>query len=182
MSLPYVSALASVFLIAAPLNVSPEELKGADRRAYEKATSEGSLSTSCSTTSPDFVFWAGETPSTIEVGGTSRPVPFERHKVGDYLSKPYQCRTTAGLLTLTTKLTHSISDSECGAGNDFIARTAISHVGSYTDDFLVDGCGGTSGLLIQGKRVLFCRMPDDGKPGVGHCTEAADAAGSRQLR
>ena len=177
MSLPYVSALASVFLIAVPLHVSSEELKGA-----EKATSEGSLSTSCSTTSPNFVFWAGETPSTIEVGGTSRPVQFERHKVGDYLSKPYRCRTTAGLLTLTTKLTHSISDSECGAGNDFIARIAISHIGSYSDDFLVDGCGGTSGLLIQGKRVLLCRMPDDGKPGVGHCTEAADAAGPRRLR
>ena len=178
----YVLAVISASLPAVSLHVSAEELRGADRRAYERATSQGSLSTSCRDGSPDFVFWAGKTPSTIEVGGKLQPVQFEQHRVGDYISKPYRCQTSAGLLTITTKLTHSISNSQCGAGNDFIARFAVSHVGSYLDDFLVDGCGGTSGLLIQGKHVLFCRMPDDDKAGVGHCAEAADAAGPRQLR
>lgn len=55
----------SVFLAAAPLPVSAETLKGAARRAYEKATREGRVSTSCQAGSPDFVFWAGETPSAI---------------------------------------------------------------------------------------------------------------------
>ena len=178
----YVLAVVIASLPAVPLHVSAEELRGADRRAYERATSEGSLSTSCRSGTSDFVFWAGKTPSTIEVGGKLQPVQFEQHRVGDYISKPYRCQTSAGLLTITTKLTHSISNSQCGAGNDFIARFAVSHVGSYLDDFLVDGCGGTSGLLIQGKHVLFCRMPDDDKAGVGHCAEAADAAGPRQLR
>ena len=182
MRLPLVLAVVSVFLSAMALHVSAEELKGAARRAYEKATREGGLSTSCSTGSPDFVFWAGETPSTIEVAGKPQPVQFEQHKVGDYISKPYRCQTRAGLLTITTKLTHTVSNSQCGAGNDFIARFAVLHVGSYSDDFLVDGCGGTSGLLIQGKHVLLCRMPDDDKAGVGHCAEAADAPGPRQLR
>ena len=182
MRLPHVLAVVGVFLSASPLHASAEELSGAARRAYEKATSEGSLSTSCSTGSPDFVFWAGDAPSTLEVAGKSRPVRFEQHKVGDYVSKPYRCQTSAGLLTITTKLTHTISNSECGAGKDFIATFAVSHVGSYSDDFLVDGCAGTSGLLIQGNHVLLCRMPDDDKAGVGHCADAADAAGPRQLR
>ena len=182
MRLPHVLIVISVSLSAVPLHVSAEELRGTARRAYEKATSDGSLSTSCSAGSPDFVFWAGKTPSTIEVAGNSQPVRFEQHRVGDYISRPYRCQTSAGLLTITTKLTHSISNSQCGAGNDFIARFEVSHVGSYSDDFLVDGCGGTSGLLIQRKHVLFCRMPDDDKAGVGHCAEAADAAGPRQIR
>ncbi len=179
---PHALAMIGVSLYAVPLHVSAEELRGATRRAYEKATSEGSLSTSCVAGSPDFVSWAGETPSTIEVGGKAKPVQFEQHRVGDYIGKPYRCQTSAGSLTMTTKLTHSVSNSQCGAGNDFIARFAISHVGSYSDDFLVDGCGGTSGLLIQGKHVLSCRMPDDDKARVGHCAEAADATGPRQLR
>ena len=182
MRLSHILAIVSVFLSAIPLHVSAEELRSAARRAYEKATSEGSLSTSCSPGSPDFVFWAGETPSTIEVAGKLQPVRFERHRVGDYISRPYRCQTRAGLMTMTTKLTHTISNAQCGAGNDFIARFAVSHVGSYSDDFLVDGCGGASGLLIQGKHVLLCRMPDDDKAGVGHCAEAADAPGPRQLR
>jgi hypothetical protein len=174
--------MISVSLSAVPLHVSAEELRGAARQAYERATSEGSLSTSCSAGSPDFVFWAGTTPSTIEVGGKLQPVQFEHHRVGDYVSKPYQCQMSAGQLTMTTKLTHSISNAQCGAGNDFIAKFAVSNLGSYSDNFLVDGCGGTSGLLIQGKHVLFCRMPDGDKAGVGHCAEAADAAGPRELR
>lgn len=182
MRLPLVLAMVSVSLAAVPLPVSAEELKGAARQAYEKATSEGSLATSCSAGSPDFIFWAGTTPSTVEVGGKPRPVRFEHHRVGDYVGKPYRCQTSAGRLTMTTKLTHSVSNSQCGAGDDFIARFAVAHLGSYSDDFLVDGCGGTSGLLIQGKHVLFCRMPDGDKAGVGHCAEAADAAGPRQLR
>jgi hypothetical protein len=181
MRLPHALAMIGVLLSALPSRVPAEELRGAARRAYEKATSEGSLSTSCSAGSPDFVFWAGAAPATIKVEGKPRPVQFEQHKVGDYIRTPYRCQTGAGHLTMTTKLTHSISNSQCGAGNDFIARFAVSHVGSYSDDFLVDGCGGTSGLLIQGKHVLFCRMPDV-KPGVGYCAEAADAAGPRQLR
>ncbi len=172
--------LISVFLFAVPVHVSAEELRGAARRAYEKATSEGSFSTSCSAGSSDFVFWAGETPSTVEIQGKPQAIQFEQHRVGDYISKPYNCQTSADLLTITTKLTHSISNSQCGAGNNFIVRFAISGVGSYSDNFLVDGCGGTSGLLIKGKDVLFCRMRDDDK--VGHCAEAADAAGPRQLR
>jgi hypothetical protein len=182
MRLPHVLALLSVFLSGVPLHASADELRGAARRAYEKATSEGALSTSCSAGSPDFVFWAGKTPITLEVGGRLQPIKFERHRVGDYISRPYRCRTRAGLLTIATKLTHSISNSQCGAGNDFIARFAVSRVGSYTDDFLVDGCGASSGLLIQGKHVLFCRLPDDDQAGVGRCAEAADAAGPRQLR
>ena len=181
MRLPHVLTVISGVLSAVPLHVSAEELRGAARRAYEKATSEGSPSTSCRAGSP-FMFWAGQTPSTIEAGGKPQPVRFEHQRVGDYISKPYRCQTSAGLLTLTTKLTHSISNSQCGAGNDFIARFAVSGVGSYSDDFLVDGCGGTSGLLIQGKHVLLCRMPDDDKAGMGHCAEAADTAGPRQLR
>ena len=182
MRLIHASALIIISLSLVSLHVSAEELRGADRRAYEKATSEGSLSTSCSAGSPDFVFWAGRTPSTIEVGEKPRPVQFEQHKVGDYISKPYQCQTIAGLLTIRTKLTHNISNSQCGAGNNFIAVFAVSRVGSYSDDFLVDGCGGTSGLLITGKRVLLCRLSDDDKAGVGRCAEAADAAGPRQLQ
>ena len=182
MRLTYVLTMISVFSSAVPLHISAEELRGAARRAYEKATSEGSLSTSCSAGSPDFVFWAGKTPSTVEVGGKTLAVQFEQHRVGDYISKPYQCQTSAGLLTITTRLTHSLSNSQCGAGNDFIARFAFSHFGSYSDDFLADGCGGTSGLLIQGKHVLLCREPDDDKADVGHCAEAANAAGPRQLR
>ena len=58
-----VLAMVGVSLYAVPLHVSAQELKGAARRAYEKATSEGSLSTSCVAGSPDFVFWAGETAS-----------------------------------------------------------------------------------------------------------------------
>ena len=182
MRLPYALAMIGVLLSGLPLQVSAEELRGAARRAYETATSEGSLSTSCRAGSPDFVFWAGETPSTLDVEGKTQPVQFEQHKVGDYIGKPYRCQTSAGLLTITTTLTHRISNSQCGAGNDFIARFAVSHVGSYSDDFLVDGCGGTSGLLIQGRRVLFCRMPDDDKAGVGHCAEAGDGVGPRRLR
>ncbi len=181
MRLHYILAVIGVFLVAGP-HVSAEELRGAARRAYEKATSEGSLSTSCKAGSPDFVFWAGEAPSIIEVEGKPQAVRFEQHRVGDYISKPYRCQTSAGVLTITTKLTHSISNSQCGAGNDFIAKFAVSHVGSYSDDFLVDGCGGTSGLFIRGKHVLLCRMPDDDKAGVGHCAEAADSPGPRQLR
>ncbi len=172
----------SVLLSAVPLYVPAEVLRGQARRAYEKATSEGGLSTSCGADSPDFVFWAGESPSTLEVGGKPQPIRFERHRVGDYISKLYRCRTPAGLLTMTTRLTHSISNAQCGAGNDFIARIAVSHLGSYSDHFLVDGCGGTSGLLLRGRHVLLCRMPDGDKAGVGHCAEAADAAGPRQLR
>jgi len=182
MRLLSVLAMISVSLSAVPLHVSAEELKGAARQAYEKATREGSLSTSCSAASPDFLFWAGNTPSAIEVGGKPQPVQFEHHRVGDYVSKPYQCQTSAGQLTMTTQLTHSISNAQCGAGNNFIARFAIAHLGSFADNFLVDGCGGTSGLLIEGKHVLFCRLPDGDKAGVGHCAEAADAAGPRQLR
>jgi hypothetical protein len=182
MRLPQGLIVLSALLTAAPLPVSAEVLRGAARRAYETATSEGSLTTSCKAGSADFVFWAGETPKAIEAGGQPRPVPFEHHKVGDYISRPYRCRTSAGLLTITTRLTHSISNSQCGAGNDFIARFAVAHAGSYSDDFLVDGCGGTTGLLIQGRHVLFCRLPDDDKTGVGHCAEAADALGPRQLR
>ena len=182
MRLPCVLAMISACLSAVPLHVSAEELRGAARRAYEKATSEGSLSTSCIGGSRDFVFWAGKTPSTVEVGGELQPVRFEQHRVGDYTSKPYRCQTSAGPLTLITTLTHSISNSQCGAGNDFVARFTVSHVGSYSDDFLMDGCGGTSGLVIQGKHVLFCRMPDDDNAGVGRYTDAADAAGPRQLR
>lgn len=107
---------------------------------------------------------------------------FEHHKVGDYITKPYRCQTNSGLLTITTELTHSISNVQCGAGNRFIARFSVSHLGAYFDDFLVDGCGGTSGLLIRGKHVLLCRMPDEDKAHVGHCAEAVDAAGPRQLR
>ena len=180
MRLLYVLAVISVCAALSP--VSGEELRGAARRAYEKATSEGSLSTSCSPGSPDFVFWAGTAPSTVEVAGKTQPVQFEQHRVGDYLGKPYECQTSAGLLTITTKLTHSISNAQCGAGNDFVARFAIAQVGSYTDNFLVDGCGGTNGLLIRGKHILFCRMPDNGKAGVGQCAEFADAPGPRQLR
>ena len=102
MRLPYVLAMISVSLSAVPLHVSAEELRGAARRAYEKATSEGSLSTSCSAGSPDFVFWAGTAPSTIEVGGQLQPVQFEQHRLGDYISKPYRCQTSAGQLTMTT--------------------------------------------------------------------------------
>ena len=169
-------------LSAVPLPVSSEELRGAARRAYEKVTSEGSLATSCVAGSPDFVFWAGETPSKMKIGGTLQPVRFEQHKVGDYIGKPYRCQTSAGLLTIRTKLTHSISNSQCGAGNNFIAKFAITDVGSYSDHFLVDGCGGTSGLLVRGNHVLLCRMPDDEKAGVGHCAEAGDTAGPTQLR
>jgi len=182
MRLPSVLAMISLSLSVVPLHVSAEELRGAARQAYEKATSEGSLSTSCSAGSPDFVFWAGNTPSTIEVGGKPQPVQFEHHRVGDYVGTPYRCQTSAGQLTMTTKLTHSISNAQCGAGNNFIARFAVLHLGSYSDNFLVDGCGGTSGFLIQGKHVLLCRLPDGDKAGVGHCAEAADAAGLRQLR
>ena len=182
MRLPHVLIVISCALSAVSLHVSAEELSGAARRAYEKATSDGSLSTSCSAGSPNFVFWAGKAPSAIEVAGNPQPVHFEQHKVGDYISTPYRCQTSAGVLTITTKLTHSISNSQCGAGNDFIARFEVSHLGSYSDDFLVDGCGGTSGLLIQGKYILFCRMPDDDEASVGHCAKAADAAGPRQLR
>ena len=182
MRLTAVVATIVVSLFAVASHVSAEELKGAARRAYEKATSEGSLSTSCSAASPDFVFWAGDAPSKIEVGGTSRPVRFERHQVGDYVHKPYQCQTSAGPLTMTTKLAHSISNSQCGAGNDFVARFTVPHVGSYADDFLVDGCGGTSGLLIQGDHVLLCRMNDGDPAGVGRCVEATDGVGPRRLR
>ena len=182
MRLPHALAMIGVYLSGLPSHVSAEELKGAARRAYEKATSEGSLSTSCSAGSTDFVFWAGRIPSAIDVEGKTEPVQFEQHRVGDHIGKPYRCQTGAGLLTITTKLTHSISSSRCGADDDFIARFAVWHVGSYSDDFLVDGCGGTSGLLVQGRHVLFCRMPDDDKAGVGHCAEAADAAGPRRLR
>jgi hypothetical protein len=124
----------------------------------------------------------GRTTVGHRVGGQPQPVQFEQHRVGDYIRRPYRCRTSAGVLTITTKLTHSISNSQCGAGNDFIARFTVAHVGSYSDDFLVDGCGGTTGLLIQGRHVLPCRLPEDDKTGVGHCAEAADAAGPRQLR
>jgi hypothetical protein len=182
MRLTFLLATISVSLSAVSLHVAAEELRGAARHAYEKATSEGSLSTSCSAASPDFVFWAGDTPSTIEVDGKPQPVQFEHHRVGDYIRKPYQCQTSAGRLTMTTKLTHTISNAQCGAGNDFVARFAVPHLGSYSDDFLVDGCGGTSGLLIRGERVLFCRMNDGDKAGVGRCAEAADAAGPRRLR
>ena len=171
-----------VSLCAASFHVSGEELRGAARRAYEKATSEGTLSTSCDANAPGFVFWAGDTPSTIEVGGEARAVRFEHHKVGDYLREPYACQTRAGRLTITTKLTHSISNSQCGAGNDFIARFAVAGRGSYADDFLVDGCGGTTGLFIEGERVLLCRMNDGDQPGVGRCAEAADGPGPRRLR
>ena len=182
MRLPYVLALISVSVSAVPMHVSAEVLRGAARRAYEKATSEGSLSTACSAGSPQFIFWAGKAPSTIEVGGKPQPVQFEQHRVGDFISKPYRCQTSAGPLTMTTRLTHNISNSQCAAGNDFVARFAVPHVGSYSGEFLVDGCGGTSGLLIEGRHVLLCRMPDDDTAGGGHCAEAADAAGPRRLR
>ncbi len=182
MRLPHVVAMIGVCLSVVPLHVSAEELRGASRRAYEKATSEGSVSTSCGAGSPGFVFWAGTAPSTIEVGGTPQPVQFEQHRVGDYISKPFRCQTSAGELMMTTKLTHSVSNSQCGAGNRFLARFVVAPIGSYSDDFLADGCGGTSGLLIQGRHVLFCRMSDSDKAGVGHCAEAADAAGPRELR
>ena len=182
MRLPCALAAIGVSLVALPLHASAQELKGADRRAYETATSEGSLSTSCSAGPSGFVFWAGDAPSTLEVDGRSQPVQFERHKVGDYIGRPYRCRTSAGQLTLTTRLTHTISNSQCGTGNDFVARFVVAHVGSYSDDFLVDGCGGTSGLLIRGTQVLVCRMPDDGKAGVGQCAEATDGMGLRPPR
>ena len=181
MRLGWVLALAGV-LSDVPLHLSAEELHGAARRAYEEATREGVVSTYCAAGSADFVFWAGRAPARLEVGGTLRPVTFEQHKVGDYVSKPYKCQTSAGLLTITTKLTHSISNVQCGAGNDFVARFAIQHVGSYTDDFLVDGCGGTFGRLIQGRHVLLCRLSDDDHDDVGHCAEFNDAPGPRQLR
>ena len=171
-----------VALIAVSLQVSAEELKGASRRAYEKATSEGALSTSCSAASPDFVFWAGDTPSTLEVKGKSQPVRFERHKVGEFVRTPFTCQTSTGRLTVKTTLTHAISNAQCGAGNDFIARFVVPPLGSYSDDFLVDGCGGTSGVFIHGDRVLLCRMKDGDQAGVGRCEEAADAAGPRRLR
>lgn len=182
MRLTHALAVIGVFLSAAPPHAEAEELKGAARRAYEKATREGSLSTSCSAGSAGFLFWAGTAPSTIEVGGKQRPVQFEQHRVGDYLGKPYRCQTSVGQMTVTTELTHSISNSQCGAGNDFIAKFVVAQVGSYSDHFLVDGCGGTSGLLIQGTHVLFCRKPDDETGSVGHCAEAPDAAGPRELR
>ena len=172
----------SISLSAVSLTVSAEEPKGASRRAYEKATSEGMISTSCSAASPDFVFWAGDTPSTIEVDGKSQPIHFEHHKVGDYVRKPYQCQTSTGRLALTTRLTHTISNAQCGAGNDFIAKFAVPPLGSYLDDFLVDGCGGTTGLLIHGDRVLLCRMNDGDRAGVGRCEEAVDGIGPRRLR
>ena len=93
MRLAYALAMISVYLSGLPLRVSAEELRGAARRAYEKTTSEGSLSTSCSAGSPDFVFWAGKTPSSISVEGKTQPVQFEQHRVGDYISKPYRCQT-----------------------------------------------------------------------------------------
>ena len=130
MRLPHVLAVISVFSSAIPLHVSAEELRGAARRAYEKATSEGSLSTSCIAGSPGFVFWAGETPSTIEVEGKQLPVQFEHHRVGDFIGKSYRCLTSSGLLAVTTKLTHSISNSQCGAGNDFIASGLIPSLGA----------------------------------------------------
>ena len=169
-------------LSAAPWRVSAEELKGAARRAYETATRQGDLWTSCSAGSPDFVLWAGEAPSVIEAGGASQPVRFQHHRVGDFIHAPYRCRTASGLLTLTTKLTHSISNSQCGAGEDFKAKVAVANLGSYSDDFLVEGCGGTSGLLVRGRHVLLCRMPDGGEAGVGRCVEAADSVGPRRLR
>ncbi len=182
MRLPCLAAAVGVSLLAASLHASAEELKGAARRDYERTTSEGSLSTYCSAGPQGFAFWAGDAPSTLEVDGRSQPVQFERHKVGDYLGSPYRCQTSAGPLTLTTKLTHTISDSQCGAGNDFVARFVVAHVGSYSQDFLVDGCGGTSGVLIRGRQVLLCRMDDGGKAGVGQCAEATDGPGPRRLR
>ena len=175
-------ATIGVILSALPLpDVSAEELRGAARREYERVTSEGSLFTSCSANSGYFVFWAGKQPSVLDFEGKSRPIQFEHHKVGDYVRQSYQCHTAEGLLTMTTRLTHSISNSQCGAGNDFIAKVSVSHLGSYSDDFLVDGCGGTSGLLLRGKHVLLCRMPDDDKAVAGHCAEGTDAMGPREL-
>lgn len=182
MRLPLILAVIGMFLSAVPLDASAEELKGAARREYEKVTSEGSLSMSCGAGLSDFVFWAGDAPSIIEVGGKAQPVQFEGHKVGDYINKPYQCKISTAQLTMTTKLTHSISNSQCGAGNKFTATFAVSQVGSYSRDFLVDGCGGTSGILIHGNHVLLCHMPDGGTPGVGHCAEAVDDAFPKYLR
>jgi hypothetical protein len=182
MRLPLIFAMICMFLSTVILDASAEELKGEARREYEKITSDGSLSMSCAAGLSDFVFWAGDAPSIIEVGGKAQPVQFETHKVGDYINKPYQCKISSPQLTMKTKLTHSISNSQCGAGNKFIVTFAVSQVGSYSKDFLVDGCGGTSGVLIQGKHVLLCRMSDVGTPRVGHCAEAVDEAGPIHLR
>ncbi len=174
--------MVGVLMAGGSVGASAEELKGAARRAYETATREGVVSTACRAGSAGFVFWAGTAPSSVEARGKTEAVRFEQHKVGDFVRTAYRCQTGAGALTIRTKLTHSISNSQCGAGNDFIATFAVAHVGSFSDDFLVDGCGGTTGLLIEGTHVLFCRMADDDTSGVGHCAEAADAAGARQLR
>ncbi len=181
MRLTYVLALIGVCFSAFPLhNASAEELKGAARREYEKTTSEGNFYTSCSATA-DFVFWSGQTPSMIDVEGKQQPVHFEAHKIGDYIKKPYQCQTAEGLLSLTTQLTHSISNIQCGAGNWFFATVSVAHLGSYSDEFLVDGCGNTFGLLITGKHVLLCNLPFSNDMVVAHCAEAADAKGPRTL-
>ena len=182
MRLLHLLAIIDVCLFALPSHVSAEELTGAARRAYEKTTSDGSFFTSCRAGSDDFVFWAGKTPSALDVEGKTQAVQFEAHKVGDYIRKPYRCRTAEGTLTITTKLTHSISNVQCGAGNWFIARLSVSHLGSYSDEFLVDGCAVTSGLLVRGKHVLLCNMPNDDKSVLGHCAEGADAAGPRELQ
>ena len=174
--------LTGVLLSSLAPNVVPaEELKGADRREYERLTSEGSFSTSCSATAEYTALWAGEKPSVLEIDGKQRPVQFEAHKVGDYIKTPFRCQTADGPLTIKMKLTHSISNSECGAANVFIATVSVAHLGSYSDDFLVDGCAGTTGLVIRGKQVLLCRMDDSDKSAVGRCGEATDGPGPRRL-
>ena len=179
---PYLLVMTSLALVALSLQgASAYVLTGKARQDFERATSEGALSTVCTANSDTFIFWAGETPTSLTVDGKTQPIQFEKHKVGDYLKKPYQCQTPQGPLTITTKLTHITSNSQCGAGNDFIAKLSVAHLGSFTDDFLVDGCGGTSGLLIQGKHVMLCQMPD-GSNGVGHCQDFSDAKGPRQLQ
>ena len=182
MQLTYVLAWIAVCFSAFPLHsASAEELKGAARRDYEKVTSEGSFYTSCSLTK-DFVFWSGRTPSMLDVDGKQQPVQFEAHKIGDYVKKPFQCQTPQGLLSITTKLTHSISNAQCGAGNRYVATVSVAHLGSYSDLFLVDGCFNTLGFLITGKHVLLCNLPYGNDVVVAHCAEGADAKGPRILQ
>ena len=170
-------------LAALPSNtVWAEELKGAARREYERVTSEGSFYTSCDAHADYAVFWAGQTPSVLNVDGRRLPVSFDAHKIGDYIKKPYLCQTAEGVLKMTMTLTHSISEVQCGAGNRFMATLSMAHHRSFSDHFLVDGCGATLGLLVRGEHVLLCTLPNGDKSLPGECAEGADAAGPRALR
>ena len=61
-------------------------------------------------------------------------------------------------------------------GRNMSQHYAASGAPGDAVSFLLIERGGTSGLLIQGKHVLFCRMPDDDKAGVGHCAKFPMAA------